>query len=94
MSLNKINYIDQETVITADNLNNIQDNIISNKMEIDNKVDKVEGKGLSTNDFTNEDKEKLNSIPEVTEDNEGDFLRVVNGVWAVSSIANAEEESF
>ena len=28
----------------------------------ENKVDKVEGKGLSTNDFTNEDKEKLNSI--------------------------------
>ncbi len=25
------------------------------------KVDKVEGKGLSTNDFTNEDKTKLNS---------------------------------
>ena len=28
---------------------------------INNKVDKVDGKGLSTNDFTNADKEKLNS---------------------------------
>ena len=28
----------------------------------DNKVDKVSGKGLSTNDFTNEDKTKLNGI--------------------------------
>lgn len=27
------------------------------------KVDKVQGKGLSTNDFTNEDKKKLESIP-------------------------------
>ncbi len=27
-----------------------------------NKVDKVDGKGLSTNDFTNEDKEKLDSL--------------------------------
>lgn len=30
--------------------------------EIDKKVDKVEGKGLSTNDYTNEDKAKLNGI--------------------------------
>ena len=67
MSLNKINYIDQETVITAENLNNIQDNIISNKMEIDNKVDKVEGKGLSTNDYTDEDKALIATIPTDTE---------------------------
>ncbi len=32
--------------------------------ELNNKVDKVEGKGLSTNDFTAEDKEKLdNAVP-------------------------------
>ena len=30
--------------------------------ELDKKVDKVEGKGLSTNDYTNEDKAKLNGI--------------------------------
>lgn len=29
---------------------------------VDNKVDKVSGKGLSTNDYTNEDKNKLNGI--------------------------------
>ena len=29
---------------------------------LDKKVDKVNGKGLSTNDFTNEEKEKLASI--------------------------------
>jgi hypothetical protein len=32
------------------------------KADLDKKVDKVEGKGLSTNDFTNEEKEKLASI--------------------------------
>lgn len=32
---------------------------------IDNKVDKVEGKGLSTNDFTNEDKIKLDSLENI-----------------------------
>ena len=74
---------------------NYMDGVTSNvQTQLNTKVDAVSGKGLSTNDFTNEDKEKLNSIPEVTEDNEGDFLRVVNGVWAVSSIANAEEASF
>lgn len=35
-------------------------NIIAD--EVDKKVDKVEGKGLSTNDYTNEDKAKLDGI--------------------------------
>lgn len=35
-------------------------NIIAD--EVDNKVDKEEGKGLSTNDYTNEDKAKLDGI--------------------------------
>ena len=30
--------------------------------KLGNKVDKVEGKGLSTNDFTDEDKERLNNL--------------------------------
>ena len=32
------------------------------KSDLNKKVDKVDGKGLSTNDFTNEEKEKLASI--------------------------------
>jgi hypothetical protein len=31
---------------------------------LSNKIDKVAGKGLSSNDFTNEDKEKLDSLKE------------------------------
>lgn len=34
--------------------------------EIDKKVDKVDGKGLSTNDFTNEYKEKLDGLENIT----------------------------
>ena len=36
--------------------------------ELDKKVAKVEGKGLSSNDYTNEDKAKLSSFVEITED--------------------------
>ena len=38
-------------------------NFLNNK--INNKADLVEGKGLSTNDFTNEDKNKLNSTTSI-----------------------------
>lgn len=36
--------------------------------ELDKKVDKVEGKSLSSNDYTNADKAKLSSLVEITED--------------------------
>ena len=43
------------------------DNDAANKKYVDdglsNKVDKITGKGLSTNDFTNADKEKVDAIP-------------------------------
>lgn len=32
-------------------------------IDISNKVDKEEGKGLSTNDYTTDDKNKLNTLP-------------------------------
>lgn len=38
-------------------------------IEIDNKVDKVEGKGLSTNDYTTAEKEKLSGIEDGAEVN-------------------------
>ena len=37
--------------------------------ELNKKVDKVEGKGLSTNDYTTAEKNKLGALPSVTEDN-------------------------
>lgn len=59
MGLNKRTYTDGSTVITAQNLNEIQDAIIANE---NGKEDKVEGKGLSKNDFTDELKAKLEGV--------------------------------
>lgn len=35
-------------------------------LKIGNKVDKEEGKGLSTNDYTNDEKSKVSNLPEDT----------------------------
>ena len=43
--------------------NPVQSNVIQNALN--NKVDKVAGKGLSTNDFTNALKEKLTALPAI-----------------------------
>lgn len=37
---------------------------------------------------------KFNGVPAVNADNNGQFLRVVNGAWAASTVPNAEEASF
>jgi len=50
---------DQTDAIDISNLNDNADVIDTTLF---NKVDKEEGKVLSTNDYTNEDKEKLNSL--------------------------------
>ncbi len=66
MALTKITYVDNVTVIGAQNLNDIQDEVIANGNSISTlssgKVDKVQGKGLSTNDFTNDQVTKLAGI--------------------------------
>lgn len=35
-----------------------------------------------------------NVLPKVTINNNGAFLRVINGVWSVSPLTNAEEVAF
>ena len=50
-------------------LNNITTTSISSWNTVNNKVDREEGKGLSSNDFTNEEKKKLNDIPSDAEKN-------------------------
>ena len=48
-------------------------------LKLNRKVDKIDGKGLSTNDFTNEDKEKLNNIMQSdwsqTDETKMDFIK-------------------
>lgn len=54
--INFKNFPDTSTPLSAENLNQMQDNIDNSKVE------KVEGKGLSTNDFTKALKDKLDGI--------------------------------
>ena len=53
------------------------------KTELGNKVDKVTGKGLSTNDFTNEYKTKLDNLENVTIDfaTTGDIDNIITEVF-------------
>lgn len=47
---------------------------------LDDKVDKVEGKGLSTNDYTTAEKDKLSGIEEGAEKNNIDWI-TINGMY-------------
>lgn len=53
------------------------------------KVDKVEGKGLSTNDYTTAEKEKLaNTDANTTINTEGDILLAHNTIYRRGELAN------
>ncbi len=80
-----------DTKATTDQINNLQSQIDlkANSSEVDsleiavsdlstNKVDKVSGKGLSTNDFTNADKTKLDGIESGAEVNVIEDIEVDN----------------
>ena len=47
----------------SETVNTMQDTVNRTSQSLENKVDKVEGKVLSTNDFTTEEKDKLGGIP-------------------------------
>lgn len=51
--------MESQKFISWDNLNSFW---IKIKLKLENKVDKVDGLGLSTNDFTNEARDKLAAI--------------------------------
>jgi hypothetical protein len=55
-------FTDFVTVITATFLNGLQDQIIQDESTLADKVDKVAGKGLSTNDYTDAEKTKLAGV--------------------------------
>lgn len=50
----------KDLLVTLEILKNVHDH---DTQEIDKKVDKVAGKGLSTNDYTNAAKTKVDAIP-------------------------------
>ena len=49
----------KQTLVTATRLNNMENGILNADQ---NKVDKVTGKGLSTNDYTTTEKNKLSGL--------------------------------
>ena len=62
--------------------------------QIGGKVDKVDGKGLSTNDYTNEDKAKLDGISEGAQPNQNAFSNVVVGSTTIAADAVTDTLTF
>jgi len=60
--------------------------------DLSNKVDKVEGKGLSTNDYTNDDKNKLAGIEDNAQRNIIEHI-YVNGTEAIPTTVDGKENS-
>lgn len=62
---------------------------------LNKKVDKIDGKDLSTNDYTTTEKEKLANLPTPTTADAGKILRVNSeGKYELVSLPNAEEATF
>ena len=57
----------KSTVEKSDLSTDVQESLNKADTELAKKVDKVDGKGLSTNDYTTEEKNKLENITEYTE---------------------------
>ena len=60
--LEDLEKVEVDDSLSTSSINPVQNEVITNALA--DKVDKVEGKGLSTNDFTDEDKEKLDTLSE------------------------------
>lgn len=60
--------VTSDTELSSTSTNPVQNKVI--KVALDDKVDKVEGKQLSTEDFTTELKEKLNCLSEISQSDE------------------------
>ena len=70
--------------IDVDNLpgvSNLQEALKSLNIKVDNKVDKVEGKGLSTNDYTDREKSRLSTLPTATELDAALDAKLDKSVW-------------
>ena len=66
MAYTRLHWVESETPLSADNMNNIEDGIEELQSQ---KVDKVSGKALSDNNYTSEEKTKLAGIEEGAEVN-------------------------
>lgn len=62
ISYNKTNWVNGTTALNADNLNNIEMGVDNVTKAVNNKVDKVAGKGLSTHDFNDHYKNAIDNL--------------------------------
>lgn len=66
--------------------------IVSNIFEkIENKVSKIDGLGLSQNSYTNEEKEKLNSIESGAQKNQNSFSKIIVGDTEIPSDSSTDQ---
>lgn len=91
MAYTRTQWEESVTPLSAQNMNNIEDGI----EELQNqKVDKESGKGLSTNDYTTAEKNKLASVESgAMPYTAGAGISISNGVISVS-YGNAATTSF
>ena len=71
--------------VNDDSHSHVISNVDGLQGELDSKVDKVDGKGLSTNDYTTTEKTKLSGIAEGAEVNQNAFSNVVVGSVTVAA---------
>lgn len=89
----KFSEYDDKAIIVDDHLSLSSTNSVQNKVitsVLNDKVDKIEGKQLSTNDFSDEEKVKLASLEKITIDNaidESSFNPISNN--AVAAMFNS-----
>lgn len=89
MSYTKTTWVDNsEPPISADNLNKIEQGIYDATEGLAGKVDKVTGKGLSTNDYTDAEKTKLAGIDMTTKQDtlvSGTNIKTINSETLLGS---------
>lgn len=97
MSYTKTTWVDNsEPPISADNLNKIEQGIYDATEGLAGKVDKVTGKGLSTNDYTDAEKTKLAGIDMTTKQDtlvSGTNIKTVNSTSLLGSGNVAVQET-
>ena len=69
ISYTKTTWVNGSTALNANNLNNIEIGVDNATKAVNNKVDKVAGKGLSTNDFSNYYKNAIDDLLYVAPNN-------------------------
>lgn len=92
MAYIKTTWSNGATALSAENFNHMEDGIetVSEDLEslaavVDTKVDKVNGKGLSTNDYTTAEKTKLSGISAGAEVNQNAFAKVKVGAATLTA---------